>query len=64
MPAANWKSRREALIADARRGKPVIPQPAPDEAADPWFVFATVVVLMLSISGGIIVMLAVRSGGL
>lgn len=37
MPASNWKASREALLADARRGKPVIPQPAPDEEeVNPW----------------------------
>jgi hypothetical protein len=39
MPAANWKARRRAAAADARRPLPVIPQPRPDGVDEPWISF-------------------------
>ncbi len=64
MPAANWKARREALLADARRGKPVIPQPAPDEEENPWAIFLLFIVVTLFAFCGVMVVAAISSGRL
>jgi hypothetical protein len=62
MPAANWKARRRAAAADARRQLPVIPQPADDGEDDPWAAFMLAFVLTLLAFTAVMAVYALSSG--